>query len=74
MRIELPLCLFNRHQPVRGEVHWDGWGYRSTCRFCGKLVERESKGLWRKAEPRQPPEAPFDHSAAQTPRINRSSD
>lgn len=63
MRINVSLCLINRHQPVRDEVHWDGWGYRSTCRSCGKLVERESKGLWRKAEPRQPPETPFSRSS-----------
>lgn len=69
MRIELPLCLFNRHQPVRDEVHWDGWGYRSTCQFCGTLVERERKSVWRKAEPRAQPDKPFDHSP-----FNHSSD
>lgn len=63
MRIELPFCVINRHQPVRADVHWDGWGYRSTCRFCGCLVERESKRLWRKAEPRQLPDLPFNHSS-----------
>ena len=38
---ERRLSARDENQPVRDEVHWDGWGYRSTCRFCGTLVELE---------------------------------
>ena len=42
----IPLCLFNRHRPVREGVVWDGLNYVSNCRFCGKAIRRKSRGKW----------------------------
>lgn len=46
MKLELPLCLFNRHAPKRHRVKWDGLHFVGTCRFCHKPVRRMEKGHW----------------------------
>lgn len=38
--------MFNRHQPVRGEVVWDGFNYIGTCRFCSQSIRRKSRRKW----------------------------
>ena len=40
------LCLFNRHQPDRNRVKWDGLDYLATCRSCGKPIRRIRHKLW----------------------------
>lgn len=42
----IPLCLFNRHKPVRPEVRRDARGYIGSCSFCGQDIRRESRGKW----------------------------
>lgn len=48
MILRLPLCLFNRHAPVRTRVKWDGWTFVGRCRFCKRVVRKEHRGKWRK--------------------------
>ena len=47
-RLGFPMCLFNRHSPVREGAHWDGKTYHGTCRHCGEAIVRKSRGLWKK--------------------------
>lgn len=42
----IPLCLFNRHKPVRPNVRRDARGYVGNCGFCGKNIRREARGKW----------------------------
>jgi hypothetical protein len=46
MKLDLPLCLFNRHAPRRSRVKWDGLHFVGSCRFCSKPVRRLDKGRW----------------------------
>lgn len=48
MRIQrtIPLCVFNRHEPVRHDVTWDGLHYIGSCSFCGESIRRKSSGKW----------------------------
>jgi hypothetical protein len=48
MVLRLPLCLFNRHDPVRTRVKWDGYNFVGRCRFCKRDVRKEHHGTWRK--------------------------
>ena len=72
MPLQLPLCFFNRHTPVRNRTKWDGLHFISTCQFCGKPIRRRDKKRWEQewldedgrnlsasdgAAPRQQPEA-----------------
>lgn len=45
--MQLPLCIFNRHTPVRNRTKWDGLHYISTCHFCGKPIRRLDKKRWK---------------------------
>jgi hypothetical protein len=42
----LPLCWFNRHEPDRDVVEWDGYNYVSTCRHCRGQIRRREKRRW----------------------------
>ncbi|MBN9146188.1 MULTISPECIES: hypothetical protein [unclassified Novosphingobium] len=46
MKLDLPLCLFNRHAPRRSRVKWDGLNFVGHCRFCEKPIRRMDKGRW----------------------------
>ncbi len=46
--IRLPLCLFNRHAPVRSRARWDGLSFVSTCRWCHAHIRRDPDGRWMK--------------------------
>ncbi|NOW44772.1 hypothetical protein FHW96_000918 [Novosphingobium sp. SG751A] len=46
MKLDLPLCLFNRHAPRRSRVKWDGLNFVGACRFCKKPIRRMDKGRW----------------------------
>lgn len=48
----LPLCLFNRHSPVKGHAKWDGKYYVGKCRHCDAAIFRKDKGVWKKAAAR----------------------
>ncbi|TCM43270.1 hypothetical protein EDF59_101373 [Novosphingobium sp. ST904] len=41
------LCTFNRHEPNRNTVHWDGTHYTSTCLGCGKDIRRQAHKVWK---------------------------
>jgi hypothetical protein len=45
---KIPLCWFNRHQPNRDAVEWDGYNYISTCRHCAAAIRRREKQRWEK--------------------------
>lgn len=47
-RMRIPLCLFDRHAPVREDAHWNGKNYTGTCRHCGRDIVRRSRGVWKK--------------------------
>ena len=40
-------CLFNRHQPSRRHVVWDGRAYVGSCKNCGRPIQRHGKQHWR---------------------------
>lgn len=44
--IGLALCFVNRHLPNRRAAKWDGTGYVSSCRHCGKAVRRKRRNNW----------------------------
>jgi hypothetical protein len=44
------LCLFNRHNPDRRAVQWDGRGYVGTCQHCGTSVRRLRHNRWKADE------------------------
>lgn len=44
-------CRFDRHEPIRREVRWDGLHYVSTCTSCGQAIRRKDKGEWRRWNP-----------------------
>lgn len=46
MRRIIPLCLFNRHKPIRPDVRRDGRAYIGNCSFCGRDIRRKSRGKW----------------------------
>lgn len=54
MKLDLPLCLFNRHAPRRSRVKWDGLNFVGACRFCKKPIRRMDKGRWIKDEMESP--------------------
>ena len=35
----IPLCVLNRHQPVRRKVLWDGSNYVGHCSFCSAALD-----------------------------------
>lgn len=39
-------CLFDRHEPKRSAVQWDGNDFVGHCRHCEKDIRRVRKGLW----------------------------
>jgi hypothetical protein len=39
-------CWFNRHEPDRDAVQWDGYHYVSTCRHCAAVIRRREKKRW----------------------------
>jgi hypothetical protein len=41
-------CFFNRHDPVRRDVAWNGLTYSGTCRHCGAEIHRLGHRDWRK--------------------------
>jgi hypothetical protein len=43
-------CLFNRHDPVRRDVTWDGRHYVGRCRHCGVPIVRYKRRTWHKRE------------------------
>jgi len=47
-RLGVPLCLFNRHSPVREDAWWDGKTYRGTCCHCETAIVRKSRGVWKR--------------------------
>ncbi len=47
-------CLFNRHDPLRRDVKWDGVTYIGECRHCGTTIIRMSRRKWRKHIPADP--------------------
>jgi hypothetical protein len=46
MRRTIPLCLFNRHEPDRTDINWDGLNYVSCCSNCGVTIRRKSRRKW----------------------------
>lgn len=48
LREKIPLCWFNRHEPARDNVEWDGYNYVSTCRHCRAAIRRREKHRWEK--------------------------
>jgi hypothetical protein len=42
----IQLCWFNRHQPDRDDVEWDGYNYVSACRHCHVAIRRREKRRW----------------------------
>lgn len=48
MAWRLPLCLFNRHTPLRKRVKWDGLNFVGTCRFCKHPIRKQHHGGWQK--------------------------
>lgn len=40
-------CAFNRHEPRRSAVRWDGSNYVAACCGCGKDIRRHGPKLWR---------------------------
>ena len=54
-RLGIPLCLFNRHSPVREEARWDGKTYHGICRHCGDTIIRKSRGVWKREKPSRAP-------------------
>ncbi|MFC0685399.1 MULTISPECIES: hypothetical protein [Sphingomonadaceae] len=40
-------CAFNRHEPRRGAVRWDGVNYVAACNGCGKDIRRHGPKQWR---------------------------
>jgi hypothetical protein len=47
-RLDLPLCWFNRHAPIRDRAKWDGTHFVSKCRFCGTAIRRRTTRQWHK--------------------------
>jgi len=47
-------CLFNRHDPNRRRVNWDGWNYVGHCRHCGIAIERVGVRRWRRRDAQAP--------------------
>ena len=47
MTVNRLLCFFNRHEPVRTDVRWDGSNYVGSCRLCGEKIRRQKHNLWR---------------------------
>jgi hypothetical protein len=41
-------CLFNRHDPIRRDVAWNGLTYTGKCRHCGAEIERFGRRDWRR--------------------------
>lgn len=41
-------CLFDRHDPDRETVHWDGTHYAGTCRSCRRDIRRHAHRVWKK--------------------------
>jgi hypothetical protein len=39
-------CWFNRHEPDREAVVWDGYHYVGTCRHCTAAIRRRVKKRW----------------------------
>jgi hypothetical protein len=56
MTLRVPLCLFNRHAPLRHRVKWDGLNFVGKCRFCKRPIRKQDHGAWRKEwmEPGKP--------------------
>jgi hypothetical protein len=50
------LCAFDRHDPVRRKVRWDGGIYVGECRRCGASIYRISRRTWRRAKPATNPD------------------
>jgi hypothetical protein len=48
MALRIPLCIFNRHIPVRKRVKWDGLHFVGQCRMCGRPICKHENGSWRK--------------------------
>jgi hypothetical protein len=48
MALRFPLCLFNRHAPLRARVKWDGLNFVGTCRFCKRDIRKQHHGGWQK--------------------------
>jgi len=46
-RLRVPLCMFNRHSPVRELARWDGENYVGNCHYCGKSIVRRNRGVWK---------------------------
>jgi len=47
-RLSLPLCVFNRHDPYRQFVKWDGLNFVGECRHCGAQIRRKEHRVWHK--------------------------
>jgi len=48
LRLSLPLCVFNRHDPYRQFVKWDGLHFVGECRHCGAQIRRKEHRVWHK--------------------------
>ncbi len=48
----LATCVFNRHDPDRKEVKWNGHDYVGECRHCNVPIVRVSRRHWRKQVPK----------------------
>jgi hypothetical protein len=44
-------CVFNRHQPLRRNVQWNGRAYIGTCRHCDAQIIRSGRRNWRRRKP-----------------------
>ena len=47
-RLGIPLCVVNRHAPVRNTAKWNGRNYSGECRFCGQPIVRTGRSVWRR--------------------------
>lgn len=45
-------CLFDRHDPDRTSLYWDGTHYAATCRACGRPIRRHAHKVWKDARAR----------------------
>jgi ribosomal protein S27E len=39
-------CLFQRHEPQRSAVQYDGSSKYCPCRHCGTMLEKRVGGRW----------------------------
>jgi len=41
-------CRFDRHDPDRDNVHWEGAHYAGICRACQAPIRRHAHRVWKR--------------------------